>query len=412
MTESSPPSNRKGITLLALQFLSDFGDQIANALLALCLLDITKSTTQVGSVYLITTLGYVFFTFVGGILGDKLSRRKLLVSSDIGRGFVVLLMILALSQKSIILIYATSFLLSILDSLHRPVKLSAWTESIPPAKLERYTSLSELSIQGSTIFGPLIASFFLYLNWMNIGFVFDALTFFICAAVFARIIKDKAKTPALSCPKRDFFKGFKLIAQQDEMSKYVAYDAIQMIGFGAFNATFLILAQRDFGWSKAYYSYHLSIVAAFTVIGALLGATNFMAKIEPKAKLTTCALLSSAVLFGALQIKSFPLSSILVGICDGLAVLTMAVTRSKVQLFANEHYPNFMSSIIASRGLVIKAATLLGVGSCLLIDDFMSLENTLVLFVIPIGLSFLPFFIGKGKALTHVTGTFRPKTAD
>jgi MFS family permease len=220
MTESSP-SNRNAIILLALQFLSDFGDQISSALLALCLLDITKSTAKVGSVYLITTLGYVFFTFIGGILGDHLSRRKILISVDITRGFVVLLMVVALSQKSIVLIYATSFLLSILDSLHRPAKQSAWTDYIPSNKLERYTSLSELSIQGSTIFGPLIASFFIYINWLNAGFIFDALTFFICAALFASIMHDHAKTSELKPAKRDFLQGFKLIAKQKEMSKYV-----------------------------------------------------------------------------------------------------------------------------------------------------------------------------------------------
>lgn len=400
MKESSPP-NRNAIILLALQFLSDFGDQISSALLALCLLDITKSTTKVGSVYLITTLGYVFFTFIGGILGDHLSRRKILVCADIARGFVVLLMIVAISQKSILLIYTTSFLLSILDSLHRPAKLSAWTDCIPPLKLEKYTSLSELSIQGSTIFGPLIASFFIFLSWQKIGFIFDAFTFFTCAAIFAIVMRGHDKPLARKKEKQAFLHGFKLIAKRSEMFKYVAYDAIQMMGFGAFNATFLVLAQRDFSWSKSFYSYHLSIVAIFTVIGALLGATDQIVKIEPKTKLTICALASSMALFAVLQIETFPYCSILVGICDGLAVMTMAVTRTKVQLFALEHHPDYLSSIIASRGLVIKSATLLGVGSCLLIDDFLSLKNTLTLFVIPIGLSFMPMLMIRDRKINE-----------
>jgi MFS family permease len=410
MMNQGPKNNRKAVTLLALQFLSDFGDQIANALLALCLLDITNSTAQVGSVYLITTLGYVFFTFVGGVLGDNLSRRKILVSSDVARGFVVLLMIVALSEKSIALIYATSFFLSILDSIHRPVKLSAWTETIPPSKLEKYTSLSELSIQGSTIFGPLIASFFLLLNLKEVGFAFDAMTFFVCAFIFGKIVTDKNKEPVIKREKRDFLKGFKLIGKEPEISKFVAYDAIQMIGFGAFNATFLILAQRDFGWSKSVYSYHLSVVAILTVVGAFLGATDVVAKIEQKAKLTICALLSALTLFAVLKIQTFPMSSILVGICDALTVLTMAVTRTRVQLFAIDHHPQYLSSIIASRGLIIKAATLLGTGACLVIDDFISLENTLVIFVVPIALSCMPFLFGRDR--TQISSSHSVTTSD
>lgn len=390
----------KANILLVLQFLSDFGDQITNALIALCLLEITQSTGQVGLVYFITTIGYVIFTLAGGILGDRLSRRNILCFSDLGRGIIVLLLIVAIREKSIALIYATTFLLSILGSLHRPVKVAIWTEIIPINRLERYNSLSELSIQASTVLGPLIAAFFISSMWTSAGFAIDSLTFFICALSFARIVADKSKEhDHAQKDKRDLFMGFKLIAQRAELSKYVSYDAIQMIGFGAFNATFLVLAQRDFAWSKIDYSYHLSIVALFTILGALLGATSYVAKINGTTKLITCALISAVTLWVALKIQAFPLSSICVGICDGLTVLTMAVTRTKVQIMAKDMYPDFLSSIIAARYIIIKAATLLGVGACLLIDDFISLQATLVLFVIPVALGCVPFLLPSGRTL-------------
>lgn len=172
-TESVGKSN----IMLGLQFLSDFGDQITSALLALIMLDITQSTGKVGFVYIFTTLGFVLFTLVGGMLGDALSRRNIICLADIGRGLVVLLLIIATVKKSIALIYIASFLLSILGSIHGPVKISIWAESIPANSLERYNSLSELSVQSSAIFGPLIASFFILINWENFGFFIDALTF-------------------------------------------------------------------------------------------------------------------------------------------------------------------------------------------------------------------------------------------
>jgi len=398
MTEDSQGSIKKANTFLCLQFLSDFGDNITSALLALCLLDITKSAEKIGLVYFITTLGYVLFTLAGGLLGDKLSKRNILFSADVGRGLVVLLLIIALSEKSILLIYATSFLLSILGSLHRPVKLSTWAESIPNNRLERYNSLSELSIQASTVLAPLIASFFIMKEWANWGFALNGLTFFMCALIYFRVVAKRNNVVATAPAERDIFKGFKLIYKNTEMSKYVIYDAVQMIGFGAFNATFLVLAQRDFGWSKLDYSYHLSIVAVFTTIGALMGATVYMAKMNHVTKLIGCAIASAIALFTMMQIQSFPMSSLLVGICDGLAVLTMTVTKTKVQLIAKRDHTHALTSIIAARYILIKAATLLGTGACLLIDDFISLEMTLTLFVIPIGVSFLPFAMGKEKA--------------
>lgn len=411
MAKVDNPSLGKANGLLGLQFLSDFGDQITIALLALCVLDITRSTGKVGFIYVVTTFGFVVFTLLGGVLGDALSRRNILCFADLGRGIAVLLLILAVREKSIGLIYATSFLLSILGSIHGPVKVSTWAENVPARYLERYNSLFELSLQSSAILGPLIASFFILRKWTNIGFFVDALTFFICAIIFSQIIAKKTRDHKQT-PKRDFLKSFKIIAQESEIKKYVAYDAIQMIGFGAFNATFLVLAQRDFGWSKVDYSYHLTIVALFTSVGALIGATRIAAKIDPDVKLTICAVISAIALYAAVKVQSFPHSSFLIGICDGLIVMTMAVARTKVQLIAKQFHPDYLSSILASRSIVIKATTLLGTGACLLIDDFISLENTLSLFVIPIGLSFMPFFMGKGKALVPATKPLVAKSAD
>lgn len=393
MNEKSATSIAKANILLSLQFLSDFGDQITSALLALCLLDISKSTSQIGFVYFITTAGYVVFTLIGGVLGDRLSRKNILFVADFSRAIAVFLLIFSVQQKSILLIYIVSFILSALGSIHRPVRLTIWTESIPDSRLERYNSFSEASIQISSIVGPLIASFFVVHSLTNVGFTIDAMTFFICAIAFTYIVSSKKIAPDAPNKNRSIFIGFKLITERQDIFKYVSYDALQMIGFGAFNATFLILAQRDFGWDKATYSYHLAIVAGFTTLCALWGSTKFVSKINPITKLVACAVISGATLWAALAVKSFPLSSILVGICDGLTVFTMAVTRTKVQLIAKEIYPDFITSVIAARFIVIKVATLLGTSACIIIDDFISLEMTLILLISPIAISFLPLIM-------------------
>lgn len=400
MPKNEYSSIGKANILLFLQFLSDFGDQITTALLALCVVDITKSTDKVGFIYFITTSGFIVFTLAGGYLGDKLHKRNILFYSDFGRGIVVLFMIFALREKSVTLIYIASFFLSVLSSLHRPVKLSIWAQSIPTRCLERYNCFSEFSAQTSMIMGPLMASLFIAKQQINIGFTIDAITFFICAITFAVIISEKTiKCQSARKTQRNIFHGFRLIARNSELARYVSYDAIQMIGFGAFNATFLVLAQRDFNWSKAEYSYHLSIIAACALFGAWLGTTKLMASINTIKKLIACAILSAMALIMVLYFQTFPLSSILFGICDGIAVITIVVTKTKAQLLAMSIHPNFLSSILASRSIIIKAATLLGTATCLIIDDFLSLKLTLAFYVLPIGLSFLPLVLRQEKSV-------------
>lgn len=400
----------KANSLLGLQLLSDIGDQITYALLALSVLDITKSTQDVGLVYLIEIFGLIIFTFIGGILGDKYSRKKILFCSDLGRAFVVLMMIMAFKYESISLIYLTAFTLSILGALHTPANMSVWAQYVPVGKLTKYNSLSQTVKHATTIVGPFIAGFFIIQNWISFGFALDSLTFLICAIGFAKIVVDK-NTPELppAPPQQSLWDGFKIIFKHSSLKRYVAYDAIQMISFGAFNATFLVLAQRDFGWSKTDYSYHLSIVAIFTFLGGGLGATNLVAKINDSKKLIFCSIISASAYLLMLHTKTFPTSSILIGICDGLAIMTISVTRTRGQLIGTQLYPDSLASIMAARRVIISGATLIGTLSCIYIDNFISLESTFKIFVVPLYLSLIPIALRKRSLYSTIRSTTVPQ---
>lgn len=389
MSASDESSSRRGNALLGLQCISDLGDQITAALLALSIIDITKSTTKVGMIYFITTVGFVLFTFLGGYLGDRASKRQILFYSDMGRGFVVLLMLGAVYVKSLALIYLASFLLSTLGSLVRPVKLSLWAVSVPQNRHELYNSFSELSTHSSLILGPLIASTLLSHGLTNWGFAIDALTFFVCAFTFLTILSQQPNTTQSRGP-HNLLIGFKIIFRTKELFKYITYDAIQMVTHGAFNATLIVLVQRDYGWSKSEYSYHLSIAAAFAVIGAGIGLWKYFANWSVGSKLAIgnflVALSYGMILYG----KTFPLASFWFGICNTAAVVIMVINKTKVQMFSSRVYPDSLTSILAARSIVIKAATLFGTGACLVLDRHLGLEQTLWLLLIPLAFAFWP----------------------
>lgn len=390
MSAPHEASVRKGNTLLGLQAFSDFGDQITAALLALSIIDITTSTTKVGLVYFFTTAGFVPFTLLGGYLGDRVSKKRILFYSDMGRGFIVLLMIVALAMKSLTLIYIASFFLSMLSSLHRPVKLSLWTSSIPGDRHELYNCFSELSTHTSFILGPLIAAILLSHHYENWGLAVDAMTFFVCAFIFLAVVSERPVDPQMLRTNSDLLIGFKLIFRNKELTKYVTFDAIQMVSHGAFNATLIVLMQRDFGWSKSEYSYHLSIAAGFAVAGAALGVWKHISNLSVIAKLVGCNILTALSYALMLYYKTFPLASFFFGFCNTAAVIIMVVSKTRVQMLANQAHPESLTSILAARSIFIKAATLAGTGGCLIVGHFLNIEATLWIFLAPLGLGFLP----------------------
>lgn len=388
MVKNNDSSIARAKAILLLQFLSEIGDAITFAIISLSILDISKSTKEVGLVYFIEMLGLIIFTFAGGLIGDKFCRRKILIFADLSRGLVVISMILAFHFQSLLLIYLSAFLLSVLGALHNPALMSAAAEYTPDSVLARFNSFERMAKYGASVLGALIAGLFVDAGLISIGFLLDSLSFLICSIFFAKVVVSK--TPdSLPIPsgKECMWSGFKIIYKIPLIKTYIGYDALQMVSFGLFNGSFLILAQRDFGWTKVTYSHHLMIIGVFTFLGGFLGSTKFITKLDDSKKLIYCAFVSSAAYFAMLLFPSFPLASILVGICDGLAIMTVSVTRSQVQLTGKKYFPQNLASLMAARRVILLSATFIGSLSCVLLADLMSLTLTFKIFLLPMFLS-------------------------
>lgn len=123
------------------------------------------------------------------------------------------------------------------------------------------------------------------------------------------IVSDRPVGPKLFQTNNDLLIGFRLIYRNRELYKYVNFDAIQMLTHGAFNATLIVLAQRDFGWTKSDYSYHLSVAAAFAVVGAAVSMWKSFSDFNAIIKLAICNIATALSLALMLYYKTFPLAS-------------------------------------------------------------------------------------------------------
>lgn len=68
----------------------------------------------------------------------------------------------------------------------------------------------------------------------------------------------------------------------------------------------------------------------------------------------------------------------------------MVISKTKVQLHANHAHPEFLTSILAARSIIIKTTTLLGTAGCLIMERFLDLESTLWVCLIPLAFGFFP----------------------
>src|SRR5262249_44290627 len=88
--------NRNFSLLFLANFLSELGDWLFRVSIPIFLYQSTGSALVMSASYAVTYLPYLIVTPVGGVLADRLERRRLLVGGDLGAGLLMALLIVIL----------------------------------------------------------------------------------------------------------------------------------------------------------------------------------------------------------------------------------------------------------------------------------------------------------------------------
>src|SRR5438046_4644490 len=104
------------------QMVSMFGSMITYVALPFQIYELTHSTFAVGIVGTIELIPLLLTAFLGGAVADVLDRRKLLIYSEIGIAFIVILLAInaSLPEPKVWVIYCLAGLMSALNGFHRP----------------------------------------------------------------------------------------------------------------------------------------------------------------------------------------------------------------------------------------------------------------------------------------------------
>ncbi len=187
--------------------------------------------------------GLVFFTFalpslgapLFGLLVDRLSRRPLLIATNLISGVVVLLLLFVHNSNDIWLIYIVMFFYGISSSLIGSSQSALLTVILPPDLLGEANSVLQTVRQGLRLVGPLIgAGLFAWLGGGAVAII-DTFTFLIAAGVVLMVHVDESKSEhAERFQISQLFAGMKLIQETKVLLQLVIACAVTLlvIGFG------------------------------------------------------------------------------------------------------------------------------------------------------------------------------------
>lgn len=177
--------NKNFMIIVIGQIISLFGNAIQRFSMSLYLLEFTGSTATFANILAISTIPYILFAPIAGMLSDNVNRKKIMVYLDLfcsiligGYAFIVFS-----GNDHKLIVAAVMFMLSICYTLYGP----AVTASIPQVvDEEKLTSANGIISQvGSVVnfLGPILAGILYGIVGLKLIVIINAISFFASAVM-------------------------------------------------------------------------------------------------------------------------------------------------------------------------------------------------------------------------------------
>lgn len=211
--------NFKGFIVLWLgQFVSIFGTALTRFALTVWIYQETGSATALSTGAFFAMAPLFFFMPLGGVLADRLNRKKIMIAADMLGGFsTIVLLSLYLSGNLVIWhIYLTNAILSAAEAFQYPSFVSSTGMIVPKKHLGRANGMRDLAASASRIFAPLAAAALLAVIDIDTIMIIDVITFAVAILTLSVVVipqpqKSEGRAEAQTNLISDITYGFRFI---------------------------------------------------------------------------------------------------------------------------------------------------------------------------------------------------------
>lgn len=155
--------------------------------------DLTGKNGAVGFVALGMGVATIFVAPFGGVVADRLSKRKLLLIGQtvIGLNFLVVGVLIVTDQITILMLAASTFVMGMVFSFIAPARQAWIGELVSTEELPNAIALQQVGMTTTRIAGPFLAAGLIGLPFSGTGG-----TYLFMGALFAAVVATLAQLPA------------------------------------------------------------------------------------------------------------------------------------------------------------------------------------------------------------------------
>jgi len=181
------------------QSASVIGDCIVIVALALFVIELTGSATDLGFVLAAASLPLVAFLLLGGVWADRLPRHRVMVVTDLVRFALHALLATLIFTHSVAIwqLIVIEALFGSAEAFFRPAANGLLPQTVPEQEIQQAQGLSALSNNIGEFAGPALATALVLGLGAGWAFALDAATFLLSAALLSRVRPRRRETTAL-----------------------------------------------------------------------------------------------------------------------------------------------------------------------------------------------------------------------
>ncbi|PJI94012.1 MFS transporter [Luteimicrobium subarcticum] len=315
------------------------------------------SSFAVGIVTALQFLPFLLMAPVGGLLADRVDRRKLLMTTQAAMGA------LALGLGTLVLtgtvqlwhVYAFALALGVVATIDAPVRQTFVSQLVPADRLSNAVGLNSASFNAARLIGPGVAGLLIAAVGAGWVFVINGVSF--AATILALLlmrVRDLRPMPVARRGRGQVREGFRYVrGRSDILVIMVVVGVVSMFGLN-FQLTSATMARTVFDKGAGEYGVLGSILAIGSLAGALLAARRK----QPRVRLVVGAAFAFGLAAGALALAPSYLMFAVLCIPVGLASLTMMTAANATIQMSTE--PEMRGRVMAVYMMVFQGATPIG----------------------------------------------------
>jgi MFS family permease len=259
------------------QLVSVAGTWMQTVAQSFLVLDLTHSGTQLGLTTAVRFLPMLVFGPAGGLLADRMDKRKVLYATQTLQGLLAAAFAIALAthSMSLPLVYVLALALGFVSVPDNPARQSFISEMVPPDELANAVTLNSVAMNMARVFGGALGGVIAAGIGLTMCFTLNAISFG-AVLISLALMRTAELYPArkVARKKGQVRAGLRYVRGTPEL--LIPLIMIAVVGTLAweFQVTLPLMASKVFHGGPAAYGVMASVMGVGAVVGGLISAAR------------------------------------------------------------------------------------------------------------------------------------------